>query len=108
MDFDLSDEQRMLKEAVERLVADRLVLALINRRQVRGKGFFSDPAGSVSMDDTTRRAVLVAYQERKREEVKHPLLEESVPVGLLPHLQARLLARTIRGELAEYPSLVLK
>ena len=48
------------------------------------------------------------YQQRKREEVQHPLLKENVAVGLLPHLQARLLARTIRGELAEYPALVLK
>lgn len=53
-------------------------------------------------------AVLVAYQERKREEVTHPFLNETVPVGLLPHLQARLLARTLRGDLDDYPALVLK
>ena len=51
---------------------------------------------------------MTAYTQRKREEVQHPLLKENVPVGLLPHVQARLLARTIRGDLEEYPALVLK
>lgn len=97
-----------LMEEFRTLVADRLVLAMINRRQVSPEGFSVDPVGGVSMDDKTRRAVLVAYQERKREEVSHPLLGESVPVGLLPHIQARLLARTLRGDFDEYPPLVLK
>jgi CRISPR-associated protein Cas1 len=97
-----------LMEEFRALLADRLVLALINRRQVSPKGFTTDPGGSVRMDDATRRTVLVAYQQRKREEVQHPLLKESVPVGLLPHIQARLLARTLRGDLADYPALVLK
>jgi len=60
------------------------------------------------MNDATRRTVLTALQERKREEVQHPLLKESVPVGLLPHIQARLLARVLRGDSAEYPALVLR
>lgn len=97
-----------LMEEFRALVADRLVMALINRRQVAPKGFETDPGGAVKMDDATRRTLLTAYQQRKREEVQHPLLKESVPVGLLPHIQARLLARTIRGDLAEYPALVLK
>lgn len=97
-----------LMEEFRTLVADRLVLALINRRQVQAAGFSTDPAGGVQMDDKTRRALLVAYQERKREEVTHPLLGEAVPVGLLPHLQARLLARTLRGDIEDYPALVLK
>jgi len=97
-----------LMEEFRALVADRLVLALVNRRQVQPAGFATDPAGGVTMDDKTRRAVLVAYQERKREEVQHPLLGETLPVGLLPHVQSRLLARTLRGDLASYPALVLK
>jgi CRISPR-associated protein Cas1 len=97
-----------LMEEFRPLVADRLVLALINRRQVSAKGFATDPAGAVSMDDATRRTVLVGWQERKREEVQHPLLKEAVPVGLLPHVQARLLARTLRGDSPEYPALVLR
>lgn len=97
-----------LMEEFRTLVADRLVMTLINRRQVQPGGFATDAAGGVQMDDKTRRALLVAYQERKREEVTHPLLGEVVPVGLLPHLQARLLARTLRGDLDDYPALVLK
>jgi CRISPR-associated protein Cas1 len=97
-----------LMEEFRTLVADRLVLTLVNRRQVQPGGFTTDPAGGVHMNDQTRRALLVAYQERKREEVTHPLLGETVPVGLLPHLQARLLARTLRGDLDDYPALVLK
>jgi CRISPR-associated protein Cas1 len=90
------------------LIADRLALALINRRQVTAQGFTTDTAGAVSLVDTTRRTVVTAYQERKREEVQHPLFKETVPVGLLPHLQARLLARSLRGDMSEYPSLVLR
>jgi CRISP-associated protein Cas1 len=97
-----------LMEEFRALVADRLVLALINRRQVAPAGFETDPGGAVKMNDATRRTVLTAYTQRKREEVQHPLLKENVAVGLLPHLQARLLARTIRGDLPEYPALVLK
>ncbi len=97
-----------LMEEFRALVADRLVMALINRRQVAPKGFETDAGGAVKMDDATRRTLLTAYQQRKREEVQHPLLKESVSVGLLPHIQARLLARTIRGDLDEYPALVLK
>ena len=60
------------------------------------------------MDDKTRKAVLAALNQRKREEMQHPLLDEKVPVGLLPHVQARLLARHLRGDMEEYPALVLK
>ena len=97
-----------LMEEFRSLIADRLVLTLINRRQVNPDGFQSDPAGGVTLDSATRRAVLVGYQERKREEVTHPLLGENVPVGLLPHIQARLLARTVRGEVSDYPAVVLR
>jgi len=97
-----------LMEEFRALVADRLVLALVNRRQVQPSGFQTDPAGAVLMDDKTRRRLLTAYQERKREHVQHPLFQEAVTVGLLPHLQARLLARTIRGDVADYPALVLR
>lgn len=97
-----------LMEEFRPLIADRLVLALINRRQVAADGFSTDPGGAVTLTDRTRRAVLTGYQERKREEVQHPLLAASMSIGLLPHVQARLLARTIRGELPEYPALVLR
>jgi CRISPR-associated protein Cas1 len=58
------------------------------------------------MDDTTRKAVLVAYQKRKQEVIEHPFLQEKVSVGLIVHLQARLLARHLRGDLDAYPPFI--
>lgn len=92
-----------LMEELRPFLADRLVLSLINRRQVQASGFVVSPAGGVRMDDATRKAVLVAYQKRKQEEIRHPFLGESMSVGLLPHVQARLLARFLRGDLDGYP-----
>jgi CRISPR-associated protein Cas1 len=97
-----------LLEEFRPLIADRLVLALVNRQQVQPSGFVRGEGGAVQMDDETRRAVLAAYQQRKREEVTHALLEQKVPVGRLPFLQARLLARHIRGETPTYLPCVLK
>ena len=65
-------------------------------------------SGAVLMDDDTRKAVLVAYQERKREEMVHPFLEERVTVGLLMHMQALLMARHLRGNLDGYPPFIWK
>lgn len=84
-------------------LADRLVLSLVNRQQVRGKGFTHSESGAVLMDDETRKEVIIAYQERKKEEVLHPFLDEKVALGLLPHVQAALLARHLRGDLDGYP-----
>jgi CRISPR-associated protein Cas1 len=85
------------------VLADRLALSLINRRQVRGKGFETTESGAVIMDDATRKEVLVAYQKRKQEEILHPFLSEKVAIGLLPYTQALLLARHVRGDLDAYP-----
>lgn len=92
-----------LVEELRPMVADRVALSLVNRQQIDGKGFKQDETGGVEMNDATRKAVLVAYQKRKDEEVLHPFLKEKVTVGLLPHVQARLLARWLRGELDGYP-----
>jgi len=92
-----------LMEEVRPILGDRLALSLINRQQVRGNGFTHTESGAVQMDDDTRRAVVAAYQERKRETIQHPFLEEQVPVGLLLHCQALLLARFLRGDLDAYP-----
>jgi CRISPR-associated protein Cas1 len=97
-----------LVEEFRTLIADRLVLSLINLKQVQAAGFDSQPGGAVLLTETTRRAVLTALTQRKREEVTHPLLGGKVTIGLLPHLQSRLLARHIRGDLDDYPALVLK
>ena len=85
---------------------DRLVLSLVNRKQVSLKGFTTESSGAVNMDDDTRKALLVAYQEKKQEEIMHPYLKEKVPIGLLPHIQAQLLAAHLRGDLAEYPPFI--
>jgi CRISPR-associated protein Cas1 len=95
-----------LMEELRSPLADRLVLALINRSQVKPGGFSVTESGAVSMDDDTRRTVLVAWQERKRESIRHPYLEETVEIGLVPHLQARLLAKFLRGDLDAYPAFI--
>ncbi len=92
-----------LIEEFRPFLADRLALALINRQQVKGSGFEKAESGAVRMDDATRKKVLVAYQERKRETLRHPFLGEEVEIGLLPHVQALLLARHLRGDLDGYP-----
>lgn len=86
--------------------ADRLVLSLINLRQVTGSDFQTSEAGGVVMKDDARKTLLVAYQKRKQDEVTHPFLEERTTVGLVPHLQALLLARHLRGDLDGYPPFI--
>lgn len=92
-----------LMEELRPMFADRLALSLVNRRQVTGKGFKQKESGGILMDDETRKKVITAWQERKKEEVEHPYLKERVPFGLIPHLQALLLARFLRGDLDAYP-----
>ncbi len=92
-----------LVEEFRPVLADRLALSLINRRQVQPDGFQVCATGGVVMNDSTRKEVLVAYQKRKQEEIVHPFLEERVAFGILPFLQANLLARHIRGDLEAYP-----
>lgn len=93
-----------LMEELRPVLSDRLALTLINRRQVSGGGFTASESGGIQMDDATRRDVLVAWQNRKREEIVHPFLGEKIPIGLIPHVQALLLARHLRGDLNAYPS----
>lgn len=97
-----------LMEEFRSFIADRLVLSLINRRQIASNGFTVTETGAVLMNDDTRKTVLVGYQDRKNEELRHPFLEEQVTVGMLPHLQARLLARHLRGDLDAYPPFFVK
>lgn len=92
-----------LIEELRPFLADRLTLTLINRMQVRGKGFDQSESGAVAMDNDTRKEVLVAYQKRKQEEIQHPFLGEKIHIGLLPHVQALLMARYLRGDLEAYP-----
>lgn len=92
-----------LMEELRPILADRLALSLFNRRQLKTRDFEWRDGGAVLLNDEGRRTVLTAWQDRKREERRHPFLEESAPLGLVPHLQALLLARHLRGDLDAYP-----
>ncbi|AHY46365.1 CRISPR-associated endonuclease Cas1, subtype I-C/DVULG [Rubrobacter radiotolerans] len=91
-----------LMEELRPVLADRLVLALINLAQLTDRDFDPRPGGSVNLTESGRKTVLVAYQTRKAREVHHPVVGRSVPLGLVPHLQARLLARHLRGDSEAY------
>lgn len=97
-----------LMEEFRPVLADRLALALLNRRQLNAADFDQRENGAVTLRDDSRKKVLVAWQERKREELIHPFLQEKVSWGLVPHLQARLLARHLRGDLDAYPAFLWK
>lgn len=97
-----------LMEEFRPWLADRLVLSLVNRQQVTADGFRVEEGGAVLMTDATRRAVLAAWQDRKREELTHQFLGERMPVALALQTQARLLARHVRGDLDAYPPFVWK
>lgn len=97
-----------LMEELRALLCDRVALTLVNRRQVNARDFVRLPNGAVRMNDASRRALLTAYQERKQDSIMHPYLLERTTLGLLVHLQARLLSRLLRGELDAYPAFVWK
>ncbi|WP_417210313.1 type I-C CRISPR-associated endonuclease Cas1c [Antarctobacter sp.] len=92
-----------LMEELRAPLADRLALSLVNRRQLRSGDFRRMESGAVLLTDDARKAVLTAWQERKREERRHPFLEEKAPFGLVPYLQAQLLARHLRSDIDAYP-----
>lgn len=97
-----------LMEEFRPYLADRLTLTLINRRQITGTDFTRTEVGGVLLKDRARKEALAAWQERKREEVEHPFLKERMSVGMLCHMQARLLARYIRGDMDAYPPFVMR
>lgn len=97
-----------MMEEFRSFIADRLTLSLINLCQVKDKGFRLMESGAVLMDDETRKTVLVAYQKRKQDEIMHPFIKEKMPVGLVFHTQALLLARHLRGDLDGYPVFLWK
>ncbi len=97
-----------LMEEFRAFLADRVALTLINRRQITSADFRTEESGAVLLKDDSRKLVLIAWQERKQDEILHPFLDERVTVGLLPHLQARLLARHLRGDLDAYPAFLAR
>lgn len=97
-----------LMEELRPVLADRLAVSLINRRQLQAKDFRVEDGGATSLTDEARKRVLVAYQERKKEDLIHPFLNESLSFGLVAHVQAQLLARHLRGDLNAYPAFFWK
>lgn len=88
------------------MLADRLALSLINRRQLSVRDFECAVSGAVRLCDDARRTTLVAYQERKKDDFFHPFLKEKTTFGLVPFIQANLLARYLRGDLDGYPPFI--
>ena len=97
-----------LMEELRPVLADRLALNLINRRQIASDDFIVEDAGAVRLTEDARKKVLVAWQERKRDELRHPFLDEPMMFGLVAHAQAQLLARHLRGDLDGYPAFIWK
>lgn len=91
-----------LMEEFRPVLADRLALNLVNRKQIRAEHLEIRPGGSVRLTDEGRKILLAAYQKRKQTEVHHSLLKSKTSLGLVPHLQARILARHLRGDMREY------
>ena len=92
-----------LIEEFRPVIADRLILSLINRKQVTKKSFSRAANGAVTMNEEARKTLLVEYQNRKKETVYHPYIEETVEIGLLFFIQANMMARFIRGDIDGYP-----
>ncbi|MFZ1080698.1 MAG: type I-C CRISPR-associated endonuclease Cas1c [Candidatus Kryptoniota bacterium] len=97
-----------IMEEFRAYLGDRIMLNLINLKQVGKKDFEIRESGEVRMSDEARKTVLTAYQKRKQEEITHPFLGEKMTIGLLPHIQAQLMARYIRGDIQEYPPFYIK
>ena len=97
-----------MMEELRPVMVDRLVLSMINKKQIGPDDFEQQPNGAVLMDDNSRKSVLAAWHNRNQEKITHPFLDEKISWGLVPHAQAMLLARQIRGDLDEYPPFLWK
>ena len=97
-----------LVEEFRPFLADRMVLSLINRQQIQPKDFTLRESGAVYLNESGRKTFLTGWQQRKQETITHPFLNEKTTVGLLMHLQARLMARYLRGDLDVYPPFIWK
>ena len=87
---------------------DRLVLSLVNRKQIQISDFVIEASGAVQLKDDSRKHLFQALQAKKQEKIIHPYLQEEIEIGLLPHIQALLLARHLRGDLAQYPPFLMR
>ena len=97
-----------LMEEMRPVLADRLTLSLINRRQLAVSDFDESETGAVLLNEAGRKTVLTAFSERKRQVLRHPFLGEDMPLGLVTHVQAQMLARHLRGDMDGYPGFIWK
>lgn len=97
-----------IMEEFRAYLGDRIMLNLINLKQVADKDFEIRESGEVRLSEEARKTLITAYQKRKQEETTHPFLGEKMTIGLLPHVQAQLMARYIRGDISEYPPFYTK
>ncbi len=96
-----------MQEELRAPFADRLALALVNREQLKPEDFLQQEGPAYRLTDAARKSVLIAWQQRKQETITHPVTGEEIPLALVPHVQARLLARVLRGDLPDYPPFTL-
>lgn len=97
-----------LMEELRAALCDRLVIAVLNRGQIRPDDFERSPSGGVTLKDSSRREFIASWQRRKQEPIEHPLIGQATQWALIPHLQARLLARHLRGDLEVYPPFTVR
>lgn len=97
-----------LMEELRAYLVDRFVLSVINKKQVTSKDFLAQGENGIILKDETRKALLSLWQKRKKDEITHPFLKERMPLGLLPYIQAQLLARHLRGDLDDYPVFLIQ
>lgn len=97
-----------LMEELRGVVADRLVLSIINKKILKKEDFVKKESGAIIMTDEARKKFLVAWQDKKQDKITHPYLKEKIPWGLVPYAQSLLLARYLRGDLDEYPPFLWK
>lgn len=97
-----------LMEEMRPVMGDRFVLTLINRKVISADDFVRKENGAVFLNDEGRRRLIAAWQEKKQEKIQHPFLEEKMQWGLIPHIQAKLLARLLRDDIDQYPPFMWK
>lgn len=97
-----------LIEELRAPLADRFVLSLINKKVITRKNFKTKENGAVIMDDEARKRLLTEWQNRKKETITPPFLKEKIEWGMVPYVQAMLLARYLRGDLDGYPVFLWK
>lgn len=97
-----------MMEELRAYLGDRLVLSMINRRQITKKDFVRQGDDCFVMTDSCRKELITTWQKRKKEMIEHPYLKEKIPIGLLPYVQAMLLARYLREDLDDYPVFLMR